>query len=367
MRYQYNLYIMKHLAMPTLLITASLTSIIWLIQALRFIDFIVNRGLSIGDFIYITSLLFPSLLMLLVPIALFIAVLFTYNKLTTDSELVVLKAAGLSRWQLAIPAIWVGVVATAFCYFLSLYLLPVSNRQFNDMRTFLRDNYTSVLLQEEVFNHPVTGLTVFVRKRDSEGNLEGILVHDARFSENPVTMMAEEGQLVQTPAGPRFYLVKGLRQEMRNGRLSWLNFDSYTLDISFYTGTLNERERDPDEKFLGELFDQNADTKQSPQLKAEGHQRIAWPLYNVALSMLAVAMLLSGEYNRRGQWKRIILTGAMGAGAVLLAISLRNMIVKQPELTPSIYVLLAIVMLSSAVVLSTHRSGRSSKPMPEPV
>ncbi len=355
----YVLYIMKHLGWPTLLITASLTCIIWLTQALRFIDFIVNRGLSIGDFIYITSLLFPSLLLLLVPVSLFIAVLFTYNKLTSDSELVVMRAAGLSRWQLARPALYVACITTGFCYVLSLYLLPLSNRQFNDMRSFLRDNYTSVLLQEEVFNTPVEGLTVFVRERDQDNNLRGILVHDNRIEHNPITMMAEEGSLIQTAQGPRFFLVRGIRQELRKGRISWLNFDSYTLDISFYTGVMRQRERDPDEKYLEELFTADGkDDKDRLHLRAEGHQRIVWPLYNIVLACFGVAVLLSGEFNRRGQWKRIVAASCGGIVLALIAIGLRNFVVKQPAMVPLMYVLVIAVLSGCCYVLFMRRHHR---------
>ena len=350
------LYIMKHLAWPTLLITASLTCIIWLTQALRFIDFIVNRGLSIGDFIYITSLLFPSLLLLLVPVSLFVAVIFTYNKLSSDSELVVMRSAGLSRFQLARPAIAVALIATLFCYAMSFYFLPLSNRQFNDMRSFLRDNYTSVLLQEEVFNSPVDGLTVFVRERDAENNLRGILVHDNRIPENPITMMAEEGRLIQGVSGPQFYLVKGMRQELRKGRTSWLNFDNYTLDISFYTGVGRQRDRDPDEKYLGELFsDDVADEKERGQLRAEGHQRVVWPLYNLALTLLGLSVLLSGEFSRRGHWKRIAAASIAAVVIALAGVGLRNMVVKQPVMVIAMYLFVFGVIIASCAALLMDR------------
>jgi lipopolysaccharide export system permease protein len=361
----YLIYIIRHLTLPTLLITASLTCIIWLTQALRFIDFIVNRGLSIGDFVYITSLLFPSLLLLLVPVSLFIAVIVTYQRLSSDSELVALRAAGLSRWQLAQPAVVVAIFATLFCYAQSLYFLPLSNRQFNDMRAFLRDNYTSVLLQEEVFNTPVDGLTVFVRARDSDNNMQGILVHDNRLPDNPITMMAEEGTLSQGPSGPQFHLVQGIRQELRRGQISWLNFDSYTLDLSFYTGVMRDRERDPDEKYLGELFDAQVSEAERNQLRAEGHQRIVWPLYNLGLALMAVAGLLSGEFNRRGNWRRV---AAISIGAVVVALAgvgLRNLVVKEPMLLPMLYVFIGAVIIGSILWLMIDpRRHTIPRPMP---
>ena len=98
--YHYSKYIARHLVHSTLLITFSLTSIIWLTQALRFIDFIVNQGVSITIFLKLTVLLLPSLVLMILPPALFCSVLFVYNKLKMDSELIVMQAAGLSVEEL---------------------------------------------------------------------------------------------------------------------------------------------------------------------------------------------------------------------------------------------------------------------------
>src|ERR1700722_19726998 len=102
---RYNDYIAKQLAQAAVLITLSLTSIIWLTQALRFIDFIVSRGISFGSFLELTLLLIPSLLLFVMPFALLCGVLYVYYRLMMDSELLVLSSAGLSRLQIAIPAI----------------------------------------------------------------------------------------------------------------------------------------------------------------------------------------------------------------------------------------------------------------------
>src|SRR5690606_35501108 len=104
----------------------------------------------------------PSLLGFLLPVALAISALYTYHKLLADSELVVLKSAGLGRWQLARPAVCFAVGIVLLAYVISLYLLPVSYRQYKDMQAFPRDNYASLLMQDGVFNSPVDGLTVFI-------------------------------------------------------------------------------------------------------------------------------------------------------------------------------------------------------------
>ncbi|MFM8992544.1 MAG: LptF/LptG family permease, partial [Alphaproteobacteria bacterium] len=83
-------YVLRQVLIAPTRGAAPLTCAIWLTQSLRFVELIVNRGLTIGTFFYLTMLLLPSFLWLLLPISLFAAVLFTYLRLTTDSELVVM-------------------------------------------------------------------------------------------------------------------------------------------------------------------------------------------------------------------------------------------------------------------------------------
>src|SRR5215469_11274016 len=114
--HRYSIYIAKQLLQAAILITLSLTSIIWLTQALRFIDFIVNRGISFGSFLELTMLLVPSLMLFVLPFAVLCGVLYVYYRLMMDSELLVLSGAGLSRFQIAMPAIRVALMGTIISY-----------------------------------------------------------------------------------------------------------------------------------------------------------------------------------------------------------------------------------------------------------
>ena len=99
-----NLYIIKQLFTGFALVTFSLMAILWLTQSLRFVQLVTNKGLPLGLFVQMTSLLMPRLFSLLSPIAMFAAVLFVYNRMLSDRELVVMKAAGISPWRNAVPA-----------------------------------------------------------------------------------------------------------------------------------------------------------------------------------------------------------------------------------------------------------------------
>lgn len=333
--YRYNAYISKQLIHSTLLITLSLTSIVWLTQALRFIDFIVNQGVSITVFLTLTTLLVPSLLFMILPPAFFCAVLFTYNKLKVDSELIVMQAAGLSNWKLARPALQVAAVVMALCYFIAFYLQPVSYAKFKDMQVFLRNNYASILLQEGVFSTPVAGLTVFIRERDKDNILHGILVHDSRTPDSSVTMMAEEGELVDTPQGPRFLMRNGNRQEIKDGKLSFLNFASYALDISLYANDMSSRYIDPQEMYITQLLvaDEAMPKEENNRRWAEGNQRLIWPGYVGCLTLVALSVLLSGQFNRRGHWQKLLFACVATAVILFASVGLRGSMSLNPSLT----------------------------------
>ena len=63
-------YILRQLFEATVFITIVLACTIWLTQSLRFVELIINRGLSLGAFLYLTSLLLPSFLVIILPVAL---------------------------------------------------------------------------------------------------------------------------------------------------------------------------------------------------------------------------------------------------------------------------------------------------------
>lgn len=360
---QYERYLFLHLLWPTVLITGSLTAIVWLTQILRFLDFMLSRGLSLVDFLYLTGLMLPSLLLMLIPISLAIAVIYTYNKLTVESELIVLNAVGVSKWEIARPALMLGTLCMIFCYALSLYVMPRANQHFQDIRTFFRDKYASVLLEEQVFSNPVDGLTLFIRERDSNNNLYGILLQDNREPKQVTTMLADEGALEQTPNGPRFHLKRGLRQLYSEGRVSWLKFDDYTIDIAFY-GQDVQRKVSANERTIGELFQREGLTeKQARAYRAEAHQRLSWPALALALPLFVMATLFSSEFNRRGQGKRIISAAVGLVGLVLVYFTVRNLTVNHGGLAVLLYAMVLVPGGVGAYLLITGRVLRFSRPV----
>ncbi|MCH7887849.1 MAG: LPS export ABC transporter permease LptF [Proteobacteria bacterium] len=356
-------YILRELVGAMLFVTFALTGVVWLSHSLRFVDLIVNRGLSIGTFFHFTLLLMPTFLSVILPFALFCAVVYTYHRLTIDSELVVLRAAGLSQIALARPALILAGVVTLVCYSIMLYFMPLGFREFRDRYVVIRGDYTQILLREGTFNKIVKGITVYVRTSQSNGELRGILVHDNRDPNSPVTMMAERGALVRSPDGPRLLLINGNRQEVdANGRsLRLLTFDRNIFDLSNLAGAKGPRWRKPRERYLHELLgplDSERDITHLAELRAEGHQRLVAPLFSMVFALIGLAATLAGKHSQRGRVPRILL----GAGAVVvfqvLALALGDLIVDRPLLTPLLYFSLIVASAAAAFVLSRTRLRR---------
>ena len=208
-------YILRQLLFGTLWVTLSLLAVMWLTQSLRFVELIVNRGLSFAVFLELTLLLLPNFLTMVLPIALFLVVLFTYNKLSQDHEIVVMRAAGVSQFRLARPAIIVGCLMSLIGYSVTLYFLPWSYEKFRTLQLAMRSDVASLLLQAGQFNSPMKNVTIYVQERTGERDLVGVMVHDARRPERPVTYMAKRGTLIDTYRAPRIELVNGVQQTVR--------------------------------------------------------------------------------------------------------------------------------------------------------
>lgn len=338
-----SLYIMRQIAWPLAFATLTLTGVIWLTQSLRFIDRIVNNNLAFGDFFYLTLLVLPNIIAIILPVAAFCATLYAFNRLTGDSEIVVLAAAGFSRLSLAHPAMYISLLVMAVMYAILLYLMPLGSRTLRETQYQFRNDLAGMAILEGVFNTPTQNLTVYVRERDANGDMIGVLVHDNRDTSQPVTMMAERATLLRTPQGPRLYMVNGNRQQIGADRqsLSLLYFDNYSLDLETYAQKEAQGWREPSERFLNQLFWpdlNNADDKANyNKLIVEGHRRLATPLYAPALILIAIASVIGGEFSRRGQGRRLAVGAAVGIFLQVLSLGVTHLATKSPVLIPLMY------------------------------
>jgi len=335
---------MRQLIVATALVGFVMTGVIWLFVSVRAVESIVNRGLSLKLFVSLTMLQIPNFLVHIIPFSLFIATLFVYSRLNSDRELVVMRAAGLSPMALARPALILAFLATLFGYMLTLYVTPKSYQKFRDMQWDIRYSLSHILLKEGVFNTASKNFTIFVRERSGEAELKGLLAHDTRKKNKPVTYIAERGAMIKTPTGARVVMFEGIRQEIdkKTNKLSSLYFDRYSFDLGGVTPKPEKRYREARERMVGELMALKKKDVGNPKdfgkFKVEGHQRLSTPLNVIAYILLALACLLLGDFSRQGQLKRILLASVAFIGFQIVGLGLINLGAKKLSLIPLLYV-----------------------------
>src|SRR5271170_1492349 len=119
--------------MGAFLITlVSLTVVIWFTQAMRDFDLITSQRQTLFVFVGITGLIIPLLVMIIAPIALVVAIAHVLNKLGSDSEIIVMNAAGVSPWRLLRPFLLAAFVVSLLVTFIAVYLSPASLRELRD-------------------------------------------------------------------------------------------------------------------------------------------------------------------------------------------------------------------------------------------
>jgi lipopolysaccharide export system permease protein len=363
----YLLYLLRQLALPTLFATLALSGAIWLSQSLRFVDLIVNKGIPAVTFVYLTALLFPSLLLVILPFALFCAALFVYHRLAVEAELTVFKAIGLSNLQIAAPCLLLAAVVTLISYSISLYFMPLAFRSFRDLQLQLESDFSYLLLQPAVFNAPADGVTVYVRRYRADGSLEGVIVHDERQPKLPVTMLAEESSLVQGPNGPLFVLERGNRQEFDarnadNPSLSILHFDRYTLDLAANETPRTERSPKPKEQYVHELLDPPASLSEARRMGriAEGHKRLTWPLNALVFPLIGLAALLARDFDRRGVWPSLLIATVVVVLDEALSMAIGGLVETNLALIPLLYAATIVPgVVSLAVIAGWPPRGRT--------
>jgi lipopolysaccharide export system permease protein len=369
-------YIFRQLAGALLAVTIGLAALVWLTQSLRFIELVLDRGLSFWVFIKLTGLLLPSFFAVILPITTFVVALFTYVRLSADRELVVMRAAGLSQWRLARPAIALAAISALLCYALNLWMVPASQAAFRAWQFEIRNELAAILLQEGVFSSVGNDLTVYARHRDSDGTLRGILVHDLRERGAAVTILAEAGRITATPQGPRVTLLNGVRQQVERSappaagppgapaaaapaepvtRLNELSFAENSVDLARSNRTEESRYRNAQERTLPELlWPDPADHVPERDLKrfqAEAHNRLASPLNALGFALVAMATALSGEFRRHGGGLRMFVGIGVVVGLLALGLITSNLAARQNAMIPLIWLNVLLPMAASVWVI----------------
>jgi lipopolysaccharide export system permease protein len=317
-------YIFRTTLGAFLLVLISVTTLMWITQALRDIDLMTNEGQGILTFVGLTGLIIPLLIMIIAPIAFMVAMAYVLNKLATDSELIVMNAAGMSPWHLFRPFLAVGAVVALLVAGIAVYVSPRCLRELNQWVNQIRADLVTHIVQPGRFVPLASGaLTLQIRERLPNGQLLGIFIDDQRDPKERVTFLAEQGDIITRDSGTYLLLADGSVQRQQTGERdpNIVLFDRYAFDLSKLSGTtpagapkIGSRER-----YFWELYGQSPDdptlNDRPEQMRAELNDRIVAPLYPLVIAVVTFAYLGAPRTTR--QSRTLSLVSAIGAVVIL--------------------------------------------------
>jgi lipopolysaccharide export system permease protein len=349
-------YLLGQLLGPVALLTLLMTCVILLTQSLKLLDLVINKGQSAPTFVYLTVLILPGLLVIIVPIAFFFGALFTLSRLAGDSELVVMSSAGYSQRQLGMPVFIAALLVMIVTWICALWLMPAGQRALNAKVLDIRADIGAALLNEGEFNVPTPGLTVFIRLLGNDGQIRGIMVHDSRDARRPVTYLAERGELAQTPLGARLIMLDGTVEQTAQGgsQLSVLKFRRDVFDLDQFGGPARASQRQTNERSLEELLhptEPNLPASVRTTYLAEANNRLSQPLYCLAFAMIALAAVLRGRRQRGAHAMRLSMACLAAAAVRIAGYGVSGPASRHPTLDPLFYVIPLLGMALAWIVL----------------
>lgn len=321
---RFDRYLLGQLVMLFGFFALVLVLVYWVNQAVVLFDQLIANGQSALVFLEFTVLSLPNIIRIVVPIAAFAGTIYVINRLTSESELVVVQATGFSPWRLLRPVLMFGVLVLILSSILGHILVPTSQRQLAIRSAEVSENMTARLLSEGRFLHPADNVTFYIREISPQGQLQNVFLSDTREAKQHVTYTATEALLVRGETAPSLILLDGMAQTYApdTRSLAVTRFETFAFDLSGLIDEVASRRTRPRELGTLELLEASPETQalagsSRSKLVAEAHERFGNALNGLIAPLVAFSTLLIGGFSRFGIWRQIL-----GAIALLIVVQM---------------------------------------------
>jgi lipopolysaccharide export system permease protein len=250
MRKIINRYILKEIAIPFVMILFVLTFVLLMGRILQLMDLMVNKGIGFIDMAIFIILLMPSFLMFTIPISLLVAIMIGLGRLSGDNEITIMKASGISMYQLSRPVAAASVIAFIMTAVITLFLVPQGNYATKQHLYNVSKKQASIGIREKIFIDDFDGLLIYAETIPMDGAfMEGVLISDTRLTQEPTTIIARKAYLISDPKA----LTVTMRLENGSTHTVDAGLNNYRkMDFSNYDVNLDIRAALFDEKKLKE-------------------------------------------------------------------------------------------------------------------
>jgi len=232
-----GLYILREMIPPFILGNLVFLFILLMFQVLRLSDFMITKGVPVTIIAQFMVYVTISFLPICFPISLLFSILLTLGRMSSDSEVVALKASGLHMGYLISPALVLSTAVAALTAWAVFVGSPWGNRNFEILFQHLMNTKAVAAIQEGTFSEGFYDLVLYAGRVDHKaGRLEDVFIYDERDPNLPITIIAKQGQLIEgDPSLPG----RGVTLRLANGSINRTNQNNYTkVDFQSYDITL---------------------------------------------------------------------------------------------------------------------------------
>lgn len=334
--------------------------IVWTTQVLNRIDLVTNSGQSVATFFLAGMLTLPSVIPIIMPFAIGIAVAHTLATMNTDSELVVISAAGSPRITIIRPILLIAIVASIAAFAINNTLEPFSRQKLRQILANANADLISSLLQEGTFEEVDDGVFVQISQRLPDGQLGGIIVADTREKDTKLIYHARRGVTVEQDNGSILVMQDGqVQRQSADGDVSVIRFQTYAFDLSQFTRGGGEPTLFPKDRYLTYLLNPDPNDKyyatKPQQYHAEVHKRLTEWLYPIVFALIGIAVAGDARSFREARMHPMVTTLTIGLLVRWAGLYAENEAETQPFFSFVLYAVPVAMMGICCVFIATNR------------
>ncbi len=303
-------YIAREVGVPTLLALVVFTFVLLMGRILKLMELVINKGVPAIEILQLFSFLIPSFLVITLPLAFLLGVMLGFGRLSSDSEIIALKASGVSLYHMFRPVLALAILTALLTASLTLVLGPAGNRAFREQIFNIAAKRANVGIQPHVFNAEFDDLVLYIDDVDEENNIfKGVMISDQRTGTSPSIIFAQQGRIFSDPEA----LTLTLRIE--NGAIhratpgkeadQIIRFSTYDVNLNMGQQLEQAEKRPPkpaeiDSRELAKiLFPDSGDKPENPKLAIEFHSRLIFPLAPLLFALVGVPLGLHAQRSGR--------------------------------------------------------------------
>ena len=274
------------------IVSAVLFSIVWVVEILSYLNILIASEMPIRFFLSILFLTIPAILSKLLPLVLLVSSVYMIYVLQRNSTIISLYSLGYTRKTIFKVLVTIAGFVLLIHYVISLIIMPYTDNKISELKHYVRNHYSTILLHPKSFTQNKNSITVYIDSKDKVGNMYDVFIQ-AKDNENIVTIItAKEAKVISED---KLFLKDGMIQRFnsKDEKLMLFTFQEYYLDLSLikYLKKNSIKNNNKGIKIADSLF---------------------YPMYDLAIIFLMLSLLRSRVHNLK-----YIIVFILGIGIIM--------------------------------------------------